>query len=100
MSWAKKTGPKTAALLEAVMASKAHPQQGFKACLGILRLAKQYPAERIERASARALHCKTLSSGSVASMLKNNLDQLPLPDEEPQRSLPLHENIRGGSYYH
>ena len=33
-------------------------------------------------------------------MLKNNLDQLPLPDDEPQRSLPLHENIRGGSYYH
>jgi transposase len=98
--WARKTGPKTAALLEAVMASKAHPQQGFKACLGILRLAKQYPAERIERAAARALHFRTLHSGSVASMLKNNLDQLPLPGEEPQQALPLHENIRGGGYYH
>jgi transposase len=98
--WARKTGPKTAALLEAIMASKAHPQQGFKACLGILRLAKQYPAERIERAAARALRFRTLNSGSVASMLKNNLDQLPLPGEEPQQALPLHENIRGGGYYH
>lgn len=98
--WAKKTGPLTAALLEAIMASKAHPQQGFKACLGILRLAKQYTAPRIERAAARALHFRTLNSGSVASILKNNLDQLPLPGEEPQQPLPLHENIRGGGYYH
>ena len=99
-SWAEKTGPKTAALLVAVMASKAHPQQGFKACLGILRLSKQYPAQRIERAAARALHFQSLTSGSVASMLKNNLDQLALPGEEPQQALPLHENIRGRDYYH
>jgi transposase len=98
--WARKTGPMTEALLEAVMASKAHPQQGFKACLGILRLAKSYTPDRIERAAARALHFRTLNSGSVASMLKNNLDQLPLPGEEPQQALPLHENIRGGGYYH
>jgi transposase len=98
--WARKTGPNTVALLEAIMASKAHPQQGFKACLGILRLARQYTAQRIERAAARALHFRTLNSGSVASMLKNHLDQLPLPGEEPQQALPLHENIRGGGYYH
>jgi transposase len=98
--WARKTGPQTAALLEAIMAAKAHPQQGFKACLGILRRAKEYPAARVERAAARALHFGTLNSGSVASMLKNNLDQLPLPGEELQQALPLHENIRGGGYYH
>ncbi len=69
-------------------------------CLGILRLAKQYTAQRIERAAARALHFRTPNSGSVASTLKNNLDQLPLPGEEPQQALPLHENIRGGGYYH
>jgi len=98
--WAKRTGPQTVALLAAVMASKAHPQQGFKACLGILRLAKDYPAERIERAAERAVRFKTLNSGSVASILRHKLDQLPLPGEEPQQSLPLHQNIRGGGYYH
>jgi transposase len=99
--WAKKTGPKTEALVAAVMASKPHPQQGFKACLGILRLARGVPPERIERASARALHFRTLNSGSVASILKHKLDQLPLPGEdEPQQALPLHENIRGRRYYH
>jgi len=100
MDWASKTGPQTVALLDAIMASKAHPQQGFKACLGVLRLAKQYPAERVERASARAVHFRTFTYGSVASMLKNNLDQLPLPGEEAQQALPLHGNIRGGRYYH
>ncbi len=99
-SWAKKTGPRTAALVEAVMAGKAHPQQGFKACLGILRLARSYPPERIERASARALHFQTLSYRSVASILKHELDRLPLPGDEAQQPLPLHENIRGGDYYH
>jgi len=49
MYWASKTGPQTVALPDAIMASKAHPQQGFKACLGVLRLAKQYPAERVAK---------------------------------------------------
>jgi transposase len=100
IDWGRKTGPSTAALLEAIMASKAHPQQGFKSCLGILRKTKDFPAERIERAAARALHFRSLNSGSVASILKNNLDQSPLPGEEPQQALPLHGNIRGGDYYH
>ncbi len=98
--WGRRTGPNTGALLEAIMASKAHPQQGFKACLGVLRKTKEYPRERVERAAARALHFKMLNSGSVASILKNNLDQVPLPGDEPQQALPLHENIRGGGYYH
>ena len=99
IAWARKTGPKTAALLEAVMASKVHPQQAFKRCLGILRLGKHYPAERLERACARALAYRTLTYKSVAAILQNKLDQQPLPDEEPQRALPLHENIRGSRYY-
>ncbi|HUO65217.1 MAG TPA: IS21 family transposase [Terriglobales bacterium] len=99
-NWAKKTGPQCTALVQAIMASKAHPQQGFKACLGVLRLARTYPAVRIERAAARALYFQTLNSGSVASILRNNLDQLSLPGDESQQALPLHENIRGGRYYH
>jgi transposase len=99
-TWAKKVGPHTAALIEAIMASKAHPQQGFRRCRGILNLRRQYEDERIERACARALHFRTLTCKSVAAILKNRLDRLPLPGAEIQQSLPLHENIRGGSYYH
>jgi hypothetical protein len=98
VAWAKKTGPKTAALLDAIMASKVHPQQAFKRCVGILRLGEHYP-ERLERACARALHFRTLTYKSVAAILQNNLDREPLPGDEPQATLPLHENIRGSRYY-
>lgn len=98
-AWGRKIGPSTAALLEAIMASKVHPQQGFKRCLGILRLAKHYPPERLEKACARALRFRTLTYKSVAAILQNKLDQQPLDDGEEQRTLPLHENIRGSRYY-
>jgi hypothetical protein len=97
--WAKKTGPKTAALLEAIMSSKVHPEQGFRRCRGILRLSEHYPVERLERACARALHFKTLTYKSVETILLHKLDQQPLPTETPQGTLPLHENIRGSRYY-
>ena len=99
--WAKKTGPQTVALLEAIMASKAHPQQGFKACLGILRLGEAVPA-RAARAGRRAgAALPDAHSGSVAAML----EEQPRPAAAARRraaagSLPLHENIRGSGYYH
>ena len=99
LSWAKKAGPQTVALLEAIMASKTHPQQGFKRCLGILRLGKHYEPERLERACARALRFRTLTYQSVLTILQNKLDAEPLPGEELQGVLPLHENIRGSAYY-
>ena len=98
-SWAKKIGPKTGALLDAIMASKIHPQQGFKRCRGILSLTKHYSADRLERACARALHFRTLTYKSVEAILLNGLDREPLPGDEPQAALPLHENIRGSRYY-
>jgi transposase len=101
IDWGRKTGPETAAFLKAVMTSKVHPQQGFKRSMGILRLGKHYPAGRIERACARALRFGNLTYRSVAAILLNKLDQLPLPGEEhAQGALPMHENVRGSRYFH
>jgi len=99
--WAKKTGPQTAALLESIMGSKLHPLEGFKRCVGILRLADRYPRERLERACARALHFGTRTYRSVETILASKLDQQPLPgdDNNANAALPLHENIRGSRYY-
>jgi len=100
IDWGRRVGPKTAAFLEAVMASKAHPQQGFKRCRGVLALARSYPPERLEKACARALHFRTLTYKSVEAILVHKRDQHPLPgEEEQQRSLPLHKNLRGSRYY-
>ena len=96
--WAKKSGPQTVALVEAIMASKVHRSRASSGASGSCGSARSTP-DRLERASARALRFRTLTYTGVAAILKNNLDQEPLPGDEPQGSLPLHENIRGSRYY-
>lgn len=99
INWAKSIGPNTAGLAEAIMGARKHPEQGFRSVMGILRLSKSYPKERLEAACSRALKAGALSYKSVSMMLKNNLENMPL---ETQGSLPVidHDNIRGGDYYH
>jgi transposase len=98
--WAGKIGPHTQKLIENVLNSRAHPQQGFRSCLGILRLAKSYGDDRLEAASRRAVAIGGTSYRSVESILKHNLDQKPLPDQSAKSSPIEHNNIRGARYYH
>jgi transposase len=91
-------GGDTAALLEIILRSRPHPEQGFRSCIGILGLAKRYDAERLDAACARALALGTRSYASVATILKNRQDGKAAEPE--QTSLLLHENIRGSDYYH
>ena len=97
--WARKTGGQTEKLIEKILASRPHPQQGFRSCLGILRLGKRYGPERLEAACKRALAINSLSYKSVESMLKHRLDQKPLPEEQPQLPAIEHTNLRGPEYY-
>lgn len=99
--WAEHTGPATAQLVATVLASRRHPQQGFRSCLGIMRLGKTYTDQRLEAACRRALALGAVSFKSVQSILKSGLDQQPLPATSTQEALPIdHPNIRGGHYYH
>jgi transposase len=92
-------GPNTEALIVAVMASRKHPEQGYRSCLGILKRLRGVPRERAEAACARALEIGTLSAKSLGSILDNNLDQKPR--RKAEADLPLfHANIRGSGYYH
>lgn len=101
LTWGAKTGPWTAALMENVMAGKRHPEQGFRSCLGILRLGQKYGPERLEHACRRAVAIHGYSYTSVQSILKRGLDTQPLPSPAgEQEMLPLfHSNIRGKDYY-
>ena len=99
LEWAAKTGPATAQLAGNILDSKAFPEQGYRAVLGILRLGRLYGAGRLEAACARALRFGTASYRCVHSILARGLDQ-QVPEEPEQAALPLHENIRGGEYYH
>jgi transposase len=100
ISWAEKSGPSTAKVITAVLSSRRHPQQGYRTCLGILRLGKSYGDARLEAACQRALLLGTHRYKSIESILKNGLDKRPLPQQQ-ELSLPEdHDNIRGPSYYH
>ena len=97
--WALKIGPDTAKLIETVIGSRPLPQQGYRSCLGILRLAKRYGDARLEAASKRALAIGATSYKSIESILKHHLDAQPvLPPEEAAIAIE-HGNIRGARYY-
>lgn len=97
--WASNTGPATAEMVETIMASRPHPEQGYRSCLGIIRLADRYSPKRLEAACKRSLAIKSYSYKSVKSILKTGLDQVPLKEEISEPG-PTHRNIRGPEYYH
>jgi transposase len=91
-------------LCQIILEHRSHPEQGFRSCLGIVRLAKSFSATRVEAACERGLHVGAKSYGSIKSILDNRLDGQPVrragvigEDEVPA---VLHPNIRGSGYYH
>ena len=99
INWASATGPSAAKLVEAIIKSRPHPEQGFRSALGIIRLADRYGTERVEAACGRALHLRAYSYRSVQSILVHSLDKQPLPEARPNRPHPRHHNVRGATYY-
>jgi transposase len=99
-SSARLIGPATAALCELILEQRPHPEQGFRACLGIIRLARPYGAQRVEAAAERALDIGARTYGSVKSILDNKLDRRPAQKRTTDGAPILHLNIRGPRYYH
>jgi len=97
--WASTVGPETAQAVEAVMANRRHPEQGFRTALGIIRLADRFGKERLERATERARHLGALNYRTIHSLLKTGLDQQPLQSAAGPSPALQHENVRGPDYY-
>jgi hypothetical protein len=97
-SWAASIGPASRIMVEKIMSSRKHPQQGFNSSLGIINLKKKYGAVQVEKACVRALACNAHGYGYVKSILEKSLQEIPV---EPERDnpLPFHENIRGPEYF-
>lgn len=92
-------GPRTSALVDVVLRSRTHPEQGFRSCIGILRFATSYGADRLEAACARALEIGAHSFTSVKSILNNDLDRRR-PAAATDGPAIVHPNIRGPGYFH
>ena len=98
--WAEGIGAATAQVVRTILERKPHPEMGYRACLGILRLEKIYSRSRLEAASQRAVQLQACSYQSLKSMLKRSLDrQQLLLDSEIGHPGPTHENLRGSHYY-
>ena len=97
-AWAGRIGPATAALVAELLARRVHPQQAFRSCLGVLRLADRYTPERLEAACRRALVFGLVGYKGVKNVLDAGLDSAPLsqPASEPTAA---HANVRGPDYY-
>ena len=99
IAWAETIGPSTAGLVSVILEERPHPEQGYRSCLGILRLAKKYGGERLEAACGKSLAVGARSYRHVEGVLKNGLDRIDRDQAEPRAPVD-HENIRGGDYYH
>jgi transposase len=103
LNWATDIGPATLDVVQRQLKDRPHPEHGYRACLGLLNLSRRYSRDRLEQACSRALAINSASYQSISSILKQGLDQLPLPlnEEEPELAdLPVHTNVRGSRYYH
>lgn len=102
--WALKVGVNTAKVIDEVIHLHKIPEQGYRSCLGILRMGKKYGDDRLENAAIRALHLGAFRYKNIESILKNGLDMQPLPklagESTVAKTTSHHENVRGANYYH
>ena len=100
-AWACQIGDETSTLVAQLLQSKNHPEQSYRACLGVLNLSKKYPHDRVNAACSRALETGIKRVAGVRSILEKGLDKQPLPQAQPDLLAEIdHPNIRGKGYYH
>lgn len=100
MNWAQSLGPEVLLWVKTQLNRKAHPEQAYRVCLGLLNLQRSFPAERLNRACAIANRDGLYHLKNIKAILVNNRDQLADLSPEPTILLPQdHENIRGPGHF-
>ncbi|MEO7958448.1 MAG: IS21 family transposase [Fibrobacteria bacterium] len=98
---AAQVGESMTLLIQSILNCRKHPEQGYRAALGILGLSKKYGKERLEKAAQRAHHFGGRRQRDLVSILEAGLDQKPISQDDAQVNRPVtppleHDNIRGG----
>jgi len=100
IEWAGKTGECTKEVVTTILERKKYPELAYRSCLGIFRLERYYPKERIENAARRALKFRTCTYRNMKAILDNDMDTQTDVFSAPSNLIsPVHENIRGREYY-
>lgn len=98
LTWARRMGDATHTVIKRIITQRRNEDSAYRSCLGVMRLNRSYPDQRIESACQRALKHNGCSYPSIRSILEKGLDQQL--DEQVPESLPIiHPNIRGKSYF-
>lgn len=98
--WGESIGVATGAVVAHILEHKPHPEQGYRACLGLLSLGKRYGDARLEAAARRAQATGAMTYRSLHAILKHGLDQAPPDPADATTHLPAtHDNVRGAAYY-
>ena len=97
--WAATIGRATEGLVTTILESRPHPEQGYRACLGLMRLGRRYGTGRLETACERAEQLRSYSYRTVKNILASAQDRLPFDAEPSNAATPTHDNIRGAEYY-
>jgi transposase len=93
-------GPATERVAAEILRDRPHPEHGFRACLGLLRLGKSYGEDRLEAACRRAERARSFRYHTVQNILRAGLDRQVLAEDDPANPpAPQHENLRGAGYY-
>ena len=100
IAWGQRIGVSTAAVVTWQLEHRPHPEQGYRACLGLLALVRRYSAERLEGACTRAMAIRAPNLRSVTNILKSGLDSQPSLLAATDSPVIEHENVRGADYYH
>jgi hypothetical protein len=96
LEWAGKIGPHTSTLIQATLQSRHHPEQAYRTCLGILKLARKFSPTNMETACQIIFESKVFSYKTLEQELIFLQKQ---PTSQTFETLPAHENIRGAEYY-
>jgi transposase len=99
IGWAEQTGAATGRLVAGILERRPHPEQGYRSCLGLMRLGRTYGPARLDAACARAERLRSYSYRTVEHILTHQQDRLPLDEPGPARPALTHENLRGAAYY-
>ena len=103
LNWALSIGTATRDVVRWQLENRPHPEQGYRACLGLLNLVKRYGNARLEAACRRALSIGSPTRKSIKSILESNLDQhpdlFPASEHAPGITPSHHSNVRGADYF-
>jgi transposase len=107
IAWGRSLAPSVGHVVEAILEDKPHPEQGYRACLGVIRLGKKYGKERLALACDKALRLRSPAYSTLKSMLERGQEAAPLPPRpEPRDPMPEQLQllaatlVRGKDYYH